>query len=226
MAALEHTPEGPAPWERQVGETPVAWMAFQRYRDMPLPRSMRRLEAQGFKDKKRLGTWSTQWGWVARVDAYDAMLERERIAARVQGVRTMEERHAQIAEVGLAALAMPLIALGQRRQVGEAQVDRLEELRALPTGDLLRIASHASRSMARLTQVERNARGDGVDDGPPPAAASSPVEPLPEEERLRSMFLALFESGMVRGTLEVGVQEPDVGPDGLPILEALEPPDS
>lgn len=232
MAALEKADVERYPWERQPGESPQAYGAFQQYRDAGLQRSIRKLALAGVKDRKRLGRWSSQWGWVNRAELYDLMLERERIASRVEGVKEMEKRHAQLAEATLSILAMPVIALGRLRATdieGSPGVDRLTELERMPTGDLLRLAAHTSRSMARLSSVERVARGAGQDEELPPTAASSPVEPLPEEARLRAMFEAFAESGiMVEGTFKIGTQEREVGLDGLPIIDAepiaLEPP--
>jgi len=73
--------------------------------------------------------------------------------------------------------------------------------------------------MARLSAVERLARREDADELP--TQTGSPVEPLPEEDRLRAMFEAFAESGlMVSGTFQVGAPAPEVGDDGLPILEA------
>lgn len=226
MSALEVAGAEPErdPWERQPGEGARAFAAFQVYRDMgPTERSLRQLVARRIAERKTIHRWSAQNGWVSRSAAYDAMLERARIQQRVSDVQEMESRHAQIAQAGLAALSMPLIALGRPRRVGDSQVvERLAELEAMPTGDLIRLAAHSARSMTRLSQVERTARGDPGEEVTPDEAASSGVEPLPEEERLRDMFFALAEAGLieVEGTFRVGQLEPDVDAHGLPILEA------
>lgn len=227
MAALANVdPAEPLPWERQDREPARAYMAFQSYRDLGPLRGLRQLRPTGRQNPttwlRQLGGWSSAWGWPERAKAYDAMLERERIGARIAAVAVMEERHAQIAEAGLAALSMPLIALGRPRMInGRPEGDRLAELQEMPTGDLIRLAAHSSRSMARLTAVERQARRE--DEVMPDGQAGSPIEPLPEEMRLRAMFEAFAESGlMVRGTFQVGAPEPEVGADGLPILDAAE----
>lgn len=223
MVALEKIEDGPLAWERQIGEGVKAWQHFQAYRDIGPTRGLRQLRGPSTMSPasflRQCNRWSSDWGWPERARLYDAMLERERIGARIVAVRTMEERHAQIAEAGLAALSMPLIALGRPRIInGQPVGERLQELQEMPTGDLIRLAAHASRSMARLTGVERLARRE--DEELPDTQTGSPVEPLPEEERLRAMFEAFAESGlMVSGTFQVGAPAPDVGDDGLPILE-------
>lgn len=228
MAALEVIdPAEPQPWEQQPREPRLAYAKFCQYRDLGPLRGLRQMRspnpgqtASNFL--RQIAKLSSEWGWAERAKQYDAMMDRERIGARIAAVREMETRHAQIAEAGLAALSMPLIALGRPRTIAGIPQgnDRLAELQELPTGDLIRLAAHASRSMGRLTQVERQARRE--DEELPETQTGSPVAPLPEETRLRQMFEAFAESGlMVRGTFEVGAPEREVGEDGLPVLEAV-----
>lgn len=226
MALPDLAPTEPDPvWERQPGEPARAFAAFCVYRDMGPQRSIRKAEpiirAAGNGARKTVHQWSSKWGWASRAPAYDAMLDRERVAERVGEVRKMEDRHAQISLAGLSGLAMPLVALGKPRKLADGRFqDRIEELEGMETGQLLRLAAHTARSMARLVGVERLSRGEATEIVQTPSAAS-PVPPVQDETGLLQMLQGLEQAGLlVTGTFEIGAQKPEPGADGLPILEA------
>lgn len=84
-------------WERQPGETPKAYLAFQAYRDMGLGnRSVRRCAKQlGYTAHTAIARWMFKHDWVERVQAYDDFLDMERRSA----VEDNERRRAiEIAE--------------------------------------------------------------------------------------------------------------------------------
>lgn len=86
MSDEEHGPPTPRivdleaarqPWEKRKEESSEQWAAFQYYRDMH-PRRIPR-GSKFFGDIKAnpwtVSRWCQQHDWVARVDAYDAMLD-------------------------------------------------------------------------------------------------------------------------------------------------------
>lgn len=92
------TRDGPAPWERQRGESAKAFAAFCGYRDMGPRRSLRELARALSANKTttylaQLGEWSRRWNWVERVKAWDEELDKKAREAQLEEVRKMRERH-------------------------------------------------------------------------------------------------------------------------------------
>lgn len=87
----------PQPWERQPGESPEAWAAFQLYRDATGRRRAHEVALQSRKDESLIRRWSARWGWVDRAAAWDAQQDREWTAERLRQRRLVARRHAEIA---------------------------------------------------------------------------------------------------------------------------------
>lgn len=65
-------------WEKQEGETPKAYAAFQIYRDLGVQRSLAKCAETYYGARKNLaqmGVWSSRFNWVERVGHYDAWLD-------------------------------------------------------------------------------------------------------------------------------------------------------
>ena len=91
------------PWERQAGESSVAYEAFLLYRNMSH-------ETDGEKKKRRLASvaeklgkslklierWSFTWNWVERARAYDNELQRISMEETREAVRKMLKDHMKI----------------------------------------------------------------------------------------------------------------------------------
>lgn len=117
------------PWLIQPGESAEGYYRFTRYRDMGFQRSLPKLapllaeeqheeawNAAGPDERQRLADMaqrviermSAKYRWVDRCRAYDAMMDAERIKARVQAERDAvaeaAERHHQLAK-GTQAVA-------------------------------------------------------------------------------------------------------------------------
>lgn len=69
------------PWERQDGETPIAFDAFRVYRDMGTSRSVRAVAHALDKSVQLIGRWSSVHGWVDRARAYDNHRDAEHLEA-------------------------------------------------------------------------------------------------------------------------------------------------
>ncbi|WP_298594778.1 hypothetical protein [uncultured Mitsuokella sp.] len=93
------------PWERQAGESSVAYEAFLLYRNMSH-------EPDGEKKKRRLASvakklgkslalmerWSFTWDWVERARAYDNELQRISMDETREAVRKMLKDHMTMAQ--------------------------------------------------------------------------------------------------------------------------------
>lgn len=93
MAKRKSTPDEPCLWERQEGETSVAYGAFLAFRDMGEKRSVSELVRRCGKSRSLLDRWRKQWQWDKRVLAYDNDLQKQAHAEAVKGLRDMNKRH-------------------------------------------------------------------------------------------------------------------------------------
>lgn len=89
QAAPSKPPPKPKPWERQPGESSRAFKAFQMYLDMGEERSLRKLAEKLVTEWGVTGAYvgqierySSRFGWVARVDAFDEAYWAARRAKR------------------------------------------------------------------------------------------------------------------------------------------------
>lgn len=103
--------EGLLPWDRRPSETPRAYDAFRRYRDLGPLRSFDALEGPGLK-RKTLHDWSSHHDWRDRAQAWDDELHRTEDAHRLEAIRTMHDTHQR---AGRAVLQLALRALAEIR---------------------------------------------------------------------------------------------------------------
>jgi hypothetical protein len=90
------------PWERLPGETPRAYEAFRKYRDLGPLRSLSQLT-----DVSRSSAhgWSRSHRWHERAQAWDAETHRVEDQRRLEQIRTMDREHQRVAR-GLIAAAV------------------------------------------------------------------------------------------------------------------------
>lgn len=163
-------------WDRQDGESDAAWEAWVMYRDAsPTDRSIRKVAQRLGKTATAVAQFSATWGWPTRAAIYDVHIDRHRVSVRIDEVRDMARRHAQIAALGVASLAAPIQALAQPRLVdapdhpgAPVEVPRLEDLRRMETPALVKAVEGAARALSLLADVERRARGVPNEDALPP----------------------------------------------------------
>lgn len=149
-------------WERLPGESPAAFEAFRRYRDMPA--SSRSIDsssaADGIKNtaggsRKRarssLFKWSSRFRWLERVGAFDdhrdrlLRLERDRVALElVRRRQTLEaerfdlwKRHTErLLEDYEQARKMPRTDASQKKWNDEGRLIHQAEVKGLPPREL------------------------------------------------------------------------------------------
>lgn len=83
-------PEPTYIWIRQEGETEQAYEAFQTYLRLGTGRTIARAAAKLGKTNQALEPWSSRFGWVARVKAYDeyvVMAEADGLAHQMAEAR-------------------------------------------------------------------------------------------------------------------------------------------
>lgn len=88
----------PEPWERQLNESPQAFEAFAKYRDMGAARSTAKVSRQLCKSVTLMNRWSAEHNWVKRAAAWDAEKDRLAREAQVNDIIDMRKRHAATAK--------------------------------------------------------------------------------------------------------------------------------
>lgn len=201
------------PWERLDGESDAAFEAWVQYRDAPTPtdRSIRKVARLLGKSGTTVAQFSAQWGWPTRAAIYDAYVDRQRVSSRIDAIRTMAERHAQVAALGVATLALPIQALAQTRLVdapdhpgAPLEVPRIDDFRRMETPRLVSAVESAARALALLAGVERVARGAANENAAPvmpPDPTLSDGPDLDDEPRsvddIAAMMAALEDAGVL-----------------------------
>lgn len=125
-------------WERQPGESSKAFDAFAAYRDMPKPRSIRRVAQALGKSATLISRWSSEKEWVKRVDAWDAEQDRIARAEQTEAIKKMRKRHADLGQ------AMILKAARALQRIPDDEIK----------------ASDISRMVEVASKLERISRGD------------------------------------------------------------------
>ena len=116
-------------WDRQPGETATQFLWFTRYRDARIVgKSMADVRKEHGKKPsydKILRYWSSRNRWTARIDAYQAFLEQEKLRARLRAIDRALEEHPKLARGLQAAGAHWLAAQNQdfsKLSPGEARL--------------------------------------------------------------------------------------------------------
>jgi hypothetical protein len=151
------------PWERQEGESEVAFLGFVGYRDQPAPRSLARLARDMSKSRQLVETWSSKNNWVRRASAYDRQLDDLRRQARRETIEAIERRQAEHLALAAETLALPVQQCLDRIQCARADGD--DPFDDTATGDLLRLALAAVRMMPGIVAAERLIAGLSPEDG-------------------------------------------------------------
>lgn len=85
------------PWERQKGESEVAFTAFSLYRDKGAERTLQSVADELQKSYTLIRRWAKTWFWADRVREYDNDKERQAKKEAEKGLREMYARQTKIA---------------------------------------------------------------------------------------------------------------------------------
>lgn len=105
-------------WERQPGESTVAYSHFASYRDLGPLRSLSKAAAMLDMSKDTLAEHSARWDWVERATAYDDWYERRLRNARENARLEADQRQSELALALLQPVALRLNGGVQRREDG------------------------------------------------------------------------------------------------------------
>lgn len=197
------------PWERQPDESDAAFDAFAKYRDMGRDRSLRKVAQQVGKDFSLMGRWSKRWSWNRRAYEYELFLDRKAREETVREIGAMAKRHAQQAQLFMAALSLPATALMQRVQREPDFIDRLiagcedvdsQGRRILNTSRTMEVMDTLRKfaeAFPKVAQIERLARGEPTDiqegRGTAGAATHGAGRELYEDAEASRLAMELYE---------------------------------
>ncbi len=133
------------PWERQPGEGPKPWQAFQMYLTMGRDRSAMAVAEQLGKSEGLVARWCRTHRWVDRVAAWDAEQHRKTLIELDEARREMIERHTRVGRVILSKVAQRLIG------------DEVAGVSALAPSALT--PSDIARLFEVAVKIERQSRG-------------------------------------------------------------------
>ena len=134
-------------WERREDETPKAWAAFRKYRDMGLIRSLSKVAKDYSKPaskKRQLQTWSSKYKWVIRCESYDAHEDEVLMKENEAELKKMGSRHAKL------SMILQQKGLEKMRTITEVDTSKLS------VGDALRLTTEGMR-------FERLSRGESTE---------------------------------------------------------------
>ncbi len=131
-------------YDRQPGESSVAFDAFCLYRDSGVERRIHKVALECMKNSSLLRRWSSTHEWRRRAQAFDDDVQKQRRAQHLKDIAEADARHRQIARVC------------QRKIVERLQTLKPEEL---SPSDVMRWLDVTTRLERDVLGVERGVAG-------------------------------------------------------------------
>lgn len=157
-------------WERLPDETDKSWLAFEQYREMPVfsdvvseKRSLANLaEKLGYTSPKQLEVWSTKYGWVERVRAFDMHNGMQLVTFKQA---TLTEFQQGVVNT-TTALLVQFDQVVQRKlvEMSSGELPPAKEIKAI--AEAIRISDDLKRRSARMptTYLAEKADENGKDE--------------------------------------------------------------
>lgn len=166
----EPIPDGPVEeWERQKAESPEAFEAWVRYRDMDGKRSVQRVSVELGKAYTMIRDWSLRWHWVDRLRAWQRHVDELARQEQLDEILKMRRRQARQMMAKAQTLMLPDMLLNEKLSKGE----KIEDiLKGLSNKELVLLSIKASQALPHIARAEALARGDSTD------RPEKPAEPL------------------------------------------------
>lgn len=146
-------------WDRQPGETRVAFSVFCAYRDAaPGYRSMEHVrKATGKFSAHYIYTLSSKHKWAMRITAWEAHLDKKRQEAKLKEIEDMARRHSQHAQAVETALLIPVDKFINKYRQDPTAFDNMT------VGDLLALVYQSADRFPKIVDTERKSRGVPTD---------------------------------------------------------------
>lgn len=172
-------PEAELPWDKQVGEPDKAYHAFLHFRAQPPNfHSCREayrdhlrscLKTEGLpvdpdafsKAPKHWRLWSSQWGWVERVAAWDREVNRRAHEKLLTAQVEARERHVRLAQAMIGVLTLPVKAAMKAAEDPKLVARLVKSARASQAGaeSLWNQVAKLSGIVPSVVEMERLALG-------------------------------------------------------------------
>jgi hypothetical protein len=104
----------PQAWERQPQESPKAFEAFRKYRDLASKRTLREVAQMSGCSAQNIERWSRKWNWVGRCYQFD-LVEEERFREQTARDRMAHRRRQIQLGAALQSVAAHAVVEMQRR---------------------------------------------------------------------------------------------------------------
>lgn len=206
-------PEDPGyPWERQPGESPKAYDAFQEYLQLgPHKASQTELAKQRVTRLRKgtlegqlyqIKTWSAEHAWTHRAGAWWDEQHRQARQKSTDTLIEMAQRHAEAAQSHLAVALEP--ARSVLAEIVQARRDGRDIFKGLSLVERVKLANEAAKVVASLAQVERLSRGLVYEQqGDMPARIDADVQDWTgDPDRAFDVLNAWADAGLLDGILD------------------------
>jgi hypothetical protein len=152
------------PWARRDKESPVAFEAFSKYREMdPIKRSLASVGRELSKSKQLMSRWSSTWSWVRRARAWDDKVEAEVREEEIKERRKMGKRHAKQSQSFQSILMQPAVALAQAFADKPTLEKFRKDIAKLPVAEALALIRSSASVYPSLVRAERLASGESTE---------------------------------------------------------------
>lgn len=135
-------------WERQPGETPKAFEAFDLYCKLGEERSVRKVAQKLTKSDTIIKRWSSQWNWVNRARDYDNELKRRELQTQKKAYQDMQKR-----QIGMA------IQL-QKKAFEALQKLPVDKMTAKDIKEFMKLGAALERANMDMAAAEQNRDAD------------------------------------------------------------------
>ena len=140
-------------WERQDGETQIAFNLFSKYLHMPR-RKVRELALEHGVTEHDMYYYSSTYRWKERSRAYDNYIERRKVEVHLREIEEMASRHAKQALAMESALMYPV-----REYIEKLKSIDMNDIKSMSAKELYQFVLAAADKLPKIIDIERKARG-------------------------------------------------------------------
>lgn len=154
-------------WERQPGESNMAYEAFALYRNMGINRNFRHVaNAMGRQHNYMsvVTSWASKYRWTERIAKYIEYVDKIQLELDIKERKEMYKRHAQHAMAIETALMTPVQDFLRRFKNHEITFDGIiADQYSSVDEKRLKLVFTAAEKISKVVDVERISRGEPTD---------------------------------------------------------------
>ena len=149
------------PWERQPGESALAYRYFCYYRDLGKTRTAKQVAKENNRQHISMESHCMQWKWVERCAAWDDHCEKRKQEAYLKEIDEMAKRHARLSVGFQSVLSKPVEAYLNRLK--KDQTGALKDFGGedkVPIHKLFDIVVKSAQVLSEIINIERKSKGE------------------------------------------------------------------